>query len=359
MEVENIIVNSLDGLLEQASKKIIDKALISSRAGNTKELLGQKIVLTNPRNVWIQNPERKDNTLASIAETVWVLSGHRHLSWLTRFLPRAPDFSDDWNGTEGTWRAGYQRVVDFNYDGKINQVKIIYEELKKNPASRQAVISIWDPNRDPQMFGKSKDLPCNDLLQFIIRDNKLHLFVFIRSNDLLWGCSQINIREWTLLLRFMAAMLKVDLGYLFYNPTSLHVYESFFERLNLISDWYSNNDLYKTVSEPLDNLDFENTLTYEDFEGIIELLYILEIQHRCSSSDLLDNFNKFINFFEKYPIIMSTMSSFLLHKREEVESPVLDYLRLYYSSHPLSIHPVLYSKIFKYLPDVKNNVDRS
>jgi hypothetical protein len=76
---------------------------VGSRAGRTKELTFQGVTLLEPRNREILLPSRKASLPAQIAETMWVLSGRDDVEWLSHYLKRAKDFSDDGE----VWRAAY------------------------------------------------------------------------------------------------------------------------------------------------------------------------------------------------------------------------------------------------------------
>ena len=190
----------------------------------TIEILFPRLVLTNPRHRWMLIPERKMNTFASCVETLWVLSGSKEIKFLLPVLPRAADFSDDGS----VWRAGYgPRLFSYGPLG-INQLDYCLRTLQKDPTSRQAVISLWDPSKETTV-SSSKDFPCSNHLQFLIRDDdqgvsRLHLRLVIRSNDLVWGFSAINLIEFTVIQEIMAESLGVSLGNYYHDPGSLHVY---------------------------------------------------------------------------------------------------------------------------------------
>jgi thymidylate synthase len=74
-----------------------------SRNGRVKELLNTQVVIKYPRRREILVPNRGANVFAQIAETMWVLAGRNDVEWLSAYLPRAKDYSDDGE----TWRAGY------------------------------------------------------------------------------------------------------------------------------------------------------------------------------------------------------------------------------------------------------------
>lgn len=202
-------------------------ATVESRAGTTKELLYPHITLTQPWKREILTPHRKADIVAQIMETVWVLSGRNDIAFIQPYLKRAADFSDDGK----TWRAGYgPRLRAFGHDG-VDQLAQVVRVLKRSSGSRQAVMSIWDPEVD---YDQSKDIPCNNWLHFLVRDGKLNLHVVIRSNDLIWGWSGINAFEWSALLEIVASLVGVQMGTLEFSISSLHVYERHFKKADIL-----------------------------------------------------------------------------------------------------------------------------
>src|SRR5262245_43125159 len=84
---------------------ILDKGdEVGSRNGRVKEFLNDSIVITDPQRREILSVNRKANVFAQIAETMWVLKGRDDIEWLSAYLPRAVDYSDDgisWRGAYG------------------------------------------------------------------------------------------------------------------------------------------------------------------------------------------------------------------------------------------------------------------
>ena len=191
------------------------------RGERTRELRARLVEVSDARSRYLILPHRNNNVFASIAESMWVIAGRNDLSFLSAYLERAIDFSDD--GV--TWRAGYGPRLR-NWNG-VDQLAEIVKILRQDPLSRRAVASIYDPDRD---FVASRDIPCNNWLHFLIRDGHLDLHVAARSTDVWWGFSGINAFEWTFLLEVMARWLKCSPGRLVFFSSSLHLYERHFDR---------------------------------------------------------------------------------------------------------------------------------
>jgi thymidylate synthase len=205
----------------------------NSRAGKTKELTHVGISLTHPKEREITLKSRKASLVSQIAETMWVLSGRNDIGWLKSYLPRATEFSDD--GL--TWRAGYgPRLRTWpRRDGSedvIDQIAYVVGLMKKDPGTRRAVITLYDPQVDD---APGKDIPCNDWLCFLRRGDALDLHVAIRSNDLIWGWSGINQFEWSVLQEVVASAVGAEVGELHFSIVSLHLYERHWERAREIA----------------------------------------------------------------------------------------------------------------------------
>lgn len=219
----------LSDLLEYADE-------VGSRNGRVKEILNAQIVLHEPWRREILTVGRGANIFAQIAETCWVLAGRNDIEWLSAYLPRARDYSDDGE----TWRGGYgPRIRAWggyphqDHAGAIgkDQLRYVVTALKNDSLSRRAVIAIYDPTVDMK---PGKDIPCNDFLQFQNRNGLLYLTVTVRSNDAMWGWSGINAFEWSALQEIVATLLGVGVGPLTFNIGSLHLYEPHWEKARKI-----------------------------------------------------------------------------------------------------------------------------
>ena len=189
---------------------------VGSRNGRVKELLNTQIVLTDPQRREILTLNRKANVFAQIAETMWILAGRNDIEWLSAYLPRAKDYSDDGE----TWRGGYGPRIRGGHFG-FDQLATVVDLLKADPLSRRAVIAIYEPQTDAN---PGKDIPCNDFLQFQSRLGALHMTVTVRSNDVMWGWSGINAFEWSTIQEIVAHLLGIAVGTLTFNIGSLHIY---------------------------------------------------------------------------------------------------------------------------------------
>ena len=235
--------NLNDAFLKLSKLMLAEGKPVTSRGMATFELHPVFLEIRNPTQRFLSIVGRRNNPMQTIYETLWVLSGRNDIEALSYYLPRAKDYSD--NGK--VWRGGYgPRLFDWNPDLRFgekgletsngtNQVQGIVEAFKKDRATRQAVIQIWDPDQDG-VENESKDRPCTNYLHFMARDGKLDLMVVMRSNDLLWGFSSINVFEWTFLQEIIANLFDLKVGSYYHVIDSLHIYTEHVERLvNIIN----------------------------------------------------------------------------------------------------------------------------
>lgn len=362
-----IVGNSLDELSNKCLIELNKCDEISSRLGdNTKELIGMSTMLTDPKNVWMLSKERKHNIFHQIGESLGVLSGFLDMNYLTKFLPGAKYFSDDFDESTctGHWRADYGgRIRHFKglkansyYDDcgsliEVDQLYNVYNELKEHKNTRRAVIVLWSP-ADDGTFPDSLDYPCNDMIQFLVRDNKLHMIVTVRSNDEIWGYTAINMIEFPLMQRLMASALGLEVGVYKHQAGSFHIYDKHYDRANAIVEEYKNFDFSKC--EDKENIsEFETVGSFEEMDKILQILYALEMTSRYVIDKIKlpnisyndeDFFYRLLNtaesLSERYPNIVGTFSIPLIYKRDLDNNLVKRFLSMIDRA---KLHPALRS----------------
>lgn len=234
--------------------------LRDSRVGATRELNNVTVSLLDPFPFEITTPGRKVSLPAQIAETMWILAGRNDIEWLSEYLPRAKDFSDDGK----TWRGGYGPRLRGWYVGEVPQVSSAYQVdqlrhvvdlLKEDPETRRAVFNIYNPAIDTE---PGKDIPCNNWVHFL-KDahGALNATVAIRSNDLMWGWSGINSFEWSALNRIVAKLVGLRPGRVTFNISSLHLYDRHLDK----AAYLGAQNVSDLPSFPADNPDFAPDLS--------------------------------------------------------------------------------------------------
>jgi thymidylate synthase len=167
------------------------------------------------------DPVRDANCFFHFFESLWILDGRDDVKYLAQFNSNIASFSD--NGTNFHAPYGWRLRKHFD-DGwqTFDQLEHVIQLLRRQPDTRQAVLSIWDPAMD--LGAASKDIPCNDLLFFKLRDGKLSLTVACRSNDALWGAYGANAVQFSVILEFVARAIGAEVGCYLQVSDSFHIY---------------------------------------------------------------------------------------------------------------------------------------
>ena len=111
--------------------------------------------------------------------------------------------------------------TDHVYSQQGGQLERVVEILKRKRDSRRAVVQLFDSQ---DLAGAHKNVPCTCTLQFMVRDGELHLIVYMRSNDAIWGLTH-DVFCFTMLQEIVSRELEVDLGLYRHMVGSLHLYE--------------------------------------------------------------------------------------------------------------------------------------
>ena len=234
-------VRNLDEALAELASILDFCPAVERRGMRVHEIQGvTSVTIHRPLERLALNPARQLNPWVTLAEFPWLMAGRSDVGWLLPYLPRAADYADDGR----YWRAGYgPRLRSWGRQyfgsplGEVDQVAKVVAMLQGDPFTRQAVISIWDPAVD--LGAKTKDMPCTNWLHFQVREvggrRLLDLTVVMRSNDVLWGFSGVNVVNFTLLLELVAMLSGLDMGVYRHVSTNMHVYEKHLERMGPIS----------------------------------------------------------------------------------------------------------------------------
>lgn len=261
------------------------------------------VKIEDPTARQILIPERKWNRVLPYAESLWMILGSNDLDDLPgHFVKSVYNFSDDGH----TWRGGYGPRIR-RYTGisnqyyrslnnkkissqedqakdsfvNVDQLQYVIETLRNEPTSRQALITIHDPAKDSLLGLKTRDIPCTRSLHFMIVDGKLNLYVWMRSNDFIWGAQAVNIPNFTLMQQYVAKILNVPMGSYFHVVDNFHFYESSRELVETLAeikmedayemDKLCHNDYNDCLRFGLDQLDETARKMYETEELLWKL----------------------------------------------------------------------------------------
>lgn len=206
---------SLERALQHTLKDILTYGHNTSPRGRaSKEILGYKFTITNPRNRIVGFKDRDLNPFYLVGNLLWVLRQSNKLDIIKYYNPRGSMFSDDGE----TLRGAYGKRI-FDFDG-VNQWHQCIKELKVDPDSRRAIISIHLPQHD---WSGSLDTPCTSDFQFFIRENQLHMINHMRSQSAAF-VMPYDVFLMTMIQELMANELGVGLGEYQHFCNSMHYF---------------------------------------------------------------------------------------------------------------------------------------
>lgn len=185
----------------------------SSRDGEVcGEIINAVTVIKDPTQNILKSDIRKLPMRYAVGELLWYLSGNNKLDAIKRYSKAWESLSDDGETINSAY--GYRIFEQFGFD----QWEYVKGLLKKDPNTRQAVIHIKDASNKP-----TKDTPCTVSLQFLLRDGKLNLTTYMRSNDI-WLGFPYDVFSFTCMQIIMAFELGVEIGEYTHIAGSLHLY---------------------------------------------------------------------------------------------------------------------------------------
>lgn len=191
-----------------------DVEVSTSRDGNVVgEIINAVTVIEDPTRSIMYNEIRKMPMRYAIGELLWYLSGNNNLDAIRMFTSAWDRMSDD--GVTVNSNYGYCIQKKYGFD----QMDYVINLLSEHPESRQAVIHIKEPNKN-----QSKDVNCTVCLQFFIREGKLYMTTYMRSNDL-WMGFPYDVFQFTCMQIYIAMKLNLKLGTYTHVAGSLHLYE--------------------------------------------------------------------------------------------------------------------------------------
>lgn len=211
----------------------------SPRGQKIKEILGYQFTITNPRDRLPFHKARKFQPSYFAAESTWYFAGLSRTDWIANYSAFWNNISDDGLHANSAYGARifkpHDRIAQM-LSQDWTQWQYIIDELKGDNDSRRAVVHIR--TAQDSVLAK-KDVPCTISLQFILREDNLHMFVTMRSSDCVFGMGN-DVPAFTLFQEAMALELtqalgrQIDLGDYVHTSHSLHIYEKDFAQVEEI-----------------------------------------------------------------------------------------------------------------------------
>lgn len=185
----------------------------------TKALYNVCFVIRNPKDRVITTPWRKFNDSYAKQEWEWYQSGWPYVTEIKKV-------AKIWDRMHN----GDDRVnSNYGYQWQRNgQLEKTIEQLKNNPNTRQAWISLFD-GKEKYLY--QHDTPCTMCIGFDIKNGKLDMTVVMRSNDLVYGfCNDQYC--FSMLQEYVANELNIEVGTYTHIAHDMHIYERHYNMKN-------------------------------------------------------------------------------------------------------------------------------
>lgn len=169
---------------------------------------------------FVENPGRDFNHTISLVEGLSLVGQCSVPEWQVQRVKALGAFMN-----RSVFRGAYGPRVEGSLDDVI-------ELLQRDPDSRQAVISIYNGQRDLGRWSassKSGDVPCTVAIQFLVRYRftvpVLEMWVVMRSNDA-WRGLPYDMGQFMILQHAVAQALGLPVGEYAHSVGSMHLYEA-------------------------------------------------------------------------------------------------------------------------------------
>lgn len=171
---------------------------------------------------------KKVHTKSIIHELLWFLKGETNIKYLTENGVSIWNEWADENGELGPVYGSQWRSWPDSNGKKIDQIKNVVDQIKKNPNSRRLIVSAWNVAE----VDKMKLPPCHTFFQFYIANNKLSCQLYQRSADIFLGVP-FNIASYALLTMMVAQVCNLGVGEFIHTLGDAHIYTNHLEQVNL------------------------------------------------------------------------------------------------------------------------------
>lgn len=241
----------------QLMQALLDSVGVASPRGfDTREILNVSVTIEDGTQAHVANTARRFTRGIAATETLQLLSGVSSLEQLDlASRDRFSQFAD-----AGRLRGAYGPRT-------YRQLQQVVHLLHSQPDTRQAYFTIW--NGEEQGVS-TRDVPCTTGGQFLLRDNKLHLRVSMRSSDVFLGIPY----DWVMFSRLqmvIAACLDVEVGSYTHVAGSQHLYERNVDQARGIVDESAENHMLVSVPPALIDRVNHDLMPWQSYQMITQM----------------------------------------------------------------------------------------
>jgi thymidylate synthase len=202
-------------------------SVASPRGMEVKEIRDCAMEIAYPGFNIYTNKHRSSPLKYIAAEILWYLSGTNKPGFIENYASLWKNI----HNPDGTINSAYGNLIfrQKNEHG-LTQYNWVIESLKRDKDSRQAFMHFNKPEH--QWFG-NKDQVCTLQSLFHIRENKLHMTLTMRSNDIIYGFMTdwafFSILQYHVYLHMKQYYPELQMGSYTHISHSMHLYERHYE----------------------------------------------------------------------------------------------------------------------------------
>jgi thymidylate synthase len=238
----------------------------SPRGMEVREILNCSIEIEDPMVNTFHHPLRSSPLKYIAAEVLWYFSRTNDPTYIENYASLWKNIHNE-DGTVNS-AYGYLIFADRNAHG-FSQYQWVIESLKKDKDSRQAFMHF---NKPKHQFLENKDQVCTLQALFHIRENKLHMTLTMRSNDVIYGFMTdwafFSILHNHVFLELKKTYPELEMGSYTHISHSMHLYERHYD---LVKEMVKNPIHERAIFHPGSTANLTDTVV--DEKGLIKEEY--------------------------------------------------------------------------------------
>ena len=225
----------------------------NARGTTSKELLDVAIVVEDPTQCLYDNSVRGSQQKYIAAEFLWYYAGRNDVAFISKWAK----FWESIQNPDGTANSAYGNLI-FNEKNEhgLTQYQWAIQSLLNDSNTRQAVIHF---NKPKHQYSTNKDFVCTMYANLHIRQNKLYMSVFMRSNDAIWGTPTDVAFFCSLQMQIHAHLQQIypdlELGTYTHVANSYHIYDRHYDLANRMLDSSFESVKLPPITTDLINID--------------------------------------------------------------------------------------------------------
>lgn len=223
--------NSFAECYEASLKHLVSNGIVNNARGTTsKELLDVALVVEDPTKCIYSNQARGSQLKYIAAEFLWYYMGRNDVAFISKWAK----FWETIQNPDGTANSAYGNLIFSEKNSHdLTQYQWAIQSLMNDSNTRQAVLHF---NKPQHQYFSNKDFVCTMYANLHIRNNKLYMSVFMRSNDAVWG-TPTDVAFFCSLQMQIHSHLKqfypeLELGSYTHVANSYHVYDRHYDLTN-------------------------------------------------------------------------------------------------------------------------------